>query len=380
MIEIKNLKKSYKEKPILKGVDLTIKTGELMVIIGSSGCGKTTLLKTINKLNSIDSGDILLDGISIKNIKETDLRKRIGYVIQEGGLFSHLSVEDNINLILKITNYPKDKYEERVIELLNMVNLDPNEYRYLYPCQLSGGQRQRVGVARAFAANPGIILMDEPFSALDPVTRSELQDEVVRLQKQYKKTIVFVTHDIDEAIKMANRICILEEGQIVQCDTPENILKHPADEYVEHFVGKKRIWGNPEYIHVHDIMKKHPICISHVRSVFQALQIMHNQAVDSVLVTDHGKLKGVVWLEDLDKIKDYNTPVSECVSKNITILHKSATLQNIIDTVDFNVSGIMPVIDDDCRVIGYLTKSIMLATLSRRYEKNNAIDEGSEIL
>lgn len=367
MIEIKNVTKSYDSKQVLKNVSLTIESGEIMVIIGSSGCGKTTLLKTINKLNSIDSGEILIDGKSIKNMKDTDLRRSIGYVVQEGGLFAHLTVEENINLILKITGKPKESYADRVTELLDMVNLNPSEYRDLYPIQLSGGQRQRVGVARALAANPEIILMDEPFSALDPVTRSELQDEVVGLQKQFKKTIVFVTHDMDEAIKLANRICIIQSGNIIQCDTPENILKNPANDYVEEFVGKNRIWGSPEYIKAKDIMKPNPISISPTRTVLQALEIMNHYTIDSVLVTEKKELKGVVWLEDIEKVKDYNAPVSDYISHDLVTLKEETSLQEIIDNVDYKISGIMPVVNKNNFVTGYLTKSVMLAALSRRY-------------
>lgn len=375
MIEIKNVTKSYDDKKVLNNISLTIESGELIVVIGSSGCGKTTLLKTINKLNSIDSGDVLIDGKSIKNMKDTDLRRKIGYVVQEGGLFAHLTVEENINLILKITGMPKEKHADRVTELLKMVNLEPEGYRNLYPCQLSGGQRQRVGVARAFAANPNIILMDEPFSALDPVTRTELQDEVVRLHKQFKKTIVFVTHDMDEAIKLASRICIIQNGNIVQCDIPEKILKSPANDYVREFVGKDRIWDSPEYIKAKDIMKKKPITISPTRSVLQALEIMNHYAIDSVLVTENKELKGIVWLEDLKNVKKYNAPVSNYISNDVITLKEETTLQDILNNIDYKASGIMPVVNEEGKLTGYLTKSVMLATLSRRYMVNDDINE-----
>lgn len=181
-------------------------------------------------------------------------------------------MEENISLLLETVGMPSDKIPARVDEVLEMVNLDPDTFRNSFPAQLSGGQKQRVGVARAFSANPDIILMDEPFSALDPVTRGELQNEVVKLQKRFHKTIVFVTHDMDEAIKMADRICIIQNGQIAQFDRPEEILKRPANAYVEEFVGKNRLWGNPAYIHAEDIMKKAVIHISKNRTVLQALQ------------------------------------------------------------------------------------------------------------
>lgn len=231
MIEFKNVSQGYNGKTVLTGISLTIQTGEFVVLIGSSGCGKTTLLKTINKLNPLEKGDILIDGVSIKSIPNNKLRRSIGYVIQDGGLFPHMTVGENIALLLKTVGTEVSKIPERIDELLEMVNLDPDTYRDNFPIQLSGGQKQRVGVARAFAADPDIILMDEPFSALDPVTRSELQNEIVKLQKQFGKTIVFVTHDMDEAIKMADRICIIQNGKIAQFNSPEEILKHPANTY-----------------------------------------------------------------------------------------------------------------------------------------------------
>lgn len=187
MIEFKNVYKSYKNKPVLIDINLKIKSGEFFILIGSSGCGKTTLLKTINKLQTINDGFILIDGISISNIKNTALRKKIGYVVQEGGLFPHLTVAENISIILDNKNLEKEKLNRHIDNLLRMVNLDPITFRDSYPIQLSGGQKQRVGVARAFANDPDIILMDEPFSALDPVTRAELQDEIYKLQKNEKK-------------------------------------------------------------------------------------------------------------------------------------------------------------------------------------------------
>lgn len=238
MITFEEVDKAYKEKLVLHKINFTINDGEFVVLIGSSGCGKTTLLKTINKLETVDRGLIKIDNVSIHQQNTLELRRRMGYVVQDAGLFPHMTIYDNIATVLKISNYDNNNIENRVDELLKMVDLEPNSYKYLYPCQLSGGQKQRVGVARAFATNPDIILMDEPFSALDPVTRSDLQDAVVNLQKQFKKTIVFVTHDMDEAIKLADKICIIQKGWIVQYDTPENILKNPANEYVQNFVAK----------------------------------------------------------------------------------------------------------------------------------------------
>ena len=373
MIEFKNVSQGYKGKMVLTGISLTIQTGEFVVLIGASGCGKTTLLKTINKLNPLDKGDILIDGVSIKNIPNNKLRRSIGYVIQDGGLFPHLTVGENIGLLLKTTGMDAVKIPERIDELLEMVNLDPNTYRDSFPIQLSGGQKQRVGVARAFAADPDIILMDEPFSALDPVTRGELQNEIVKLQKQFGKTIVFVTHDMDEAIKMADRICIIQNGKIAQFDKPEEILKHPANTYVEEFVGKNRLWGNPAYIKAADIMKKGAVRISKNRTVLQALQIMKHHAVDSLLVTSgkNLKLEGIVWLENLQNFQNYSSSLEDFISTDYTFVYEDTSLQKIIDTIDYNISGIIPVINHKQELQGYLTKSSLLLILSKRYRKDS---------
>ena len=220
--------------------------------------------------------------------------------------------------------------------------------------------------------------MDEPFSALDPVTRGELQNEVVKLQKRFHKTIVFVTHDMDEAIKMADRICIIQNGQIAQFDRPEEILKRPANAYVEEFVGKNRLWGNPAYIHAEDIMKKAVIHISKNRTVLQALQIMRHNTVDSLLVTSgrEHRLEGIVWLKNLQEVKDYSASLEEYVTQDYISVYADTSLQEIIDTVDYDASGIIPVVNHENELLGGLTKSGLLATLSKRYRRDST--EGAE--
>lgn len=371
MIVFENVDKAYKNKQVLTNVNLTINSGEFMVLIGSSGCGKTTLLKSINKLHSINGGSIKIDGVPIENQDSIKIRRRIGYVVQDAGLFPHLTVAENISTVLKINEYPQEKIATHIDELLEMVELEPAAYRDLYPSQLSGGQRQRVGVARAFATDPEIILMDEPFSALDPVTRSDLQDEVVKLQKQLQKTVVFVTHDMDEAIKMADRICVIQNGRIVQCDTAENILKHPANDYVKLFIGQNRLWSNPDFIKAKDIMLKNPCRISANRTVIQALQVMNHARVDSVLVTDNNKFKGIVWLEDLKNFEKYNSPLEDFISEDYHAVNEETSLKDIVNTVNYEYFGIIPVLNDNQELCGFLTKSRLLAVLSRQYQNAN---------
>lgn len=371
---------AYKEKEVLNNVDLTIQDGEFFVLIGSSGCGKTTLLKSINKLLPVQQGTLKINGTPVSQIKVNQLPNLVGYVVQAGGLFPHLTVEENIALVMKVAQYPKEQIHDRVTAMLKMVNLDPALYRNQYPSQLSGGQQQRVGVARAFAVDPPIVLMDESFSALDPMTRSELQNEIHALQKKTGKTIIFVTHDMDEAIKLADRICIIQDGKVAQCDTPENILKHPANQYVTEFIGANRLWANPEYIRAADIMRRRPFTISKGRTVIQALQIMRHNSVDSLLVLDKGQtLLGVVWLEELIGKREAD-PIEYYISDDYIAVEGETSLKEIIATIDYDVSGIIPVIQHDRKLLGYLTKSIILATMSKQFVPEHTAGERSGVI
>jgi osmoprotectant transport system ATP-binding protein len=222
-------------------LSLTVPAGEICVLVGPSGGGKTTALKLVNRLIPLTGGDIQIDGSSILEHDLTELRRSIGYVIQQVGLFPHMTVEANIGTVPRLVGWQRQRIRERVGELLELVGLDPEEDRRRFPAELSGGQRQRVGLARALAVNPPLMLMDEPFGAIDPIVRARLQDEFLRLQHELRKTVVFVTHDIDEAIKVGDRIAILREGgRLAQYDTPQRILEHPADEFVAEFVGRDR--------------------------------------------------------------------------------------------------------------------------------------------
>jgi osmoprotectant transport system ATP-binding protein len=229
------------ERPAIDDLTLTLPAGEICVLIGPSGGGKTTALKMINRLISISEGDITVDGQSVNGLEKTELRRGMGYVIQQIGLFPHMTVEENVATVPKLLHWDKQRTRARGRELLELVGLDPDEHGRRYPHQLSGGQRQRVGLARAMAADPPVMLMVEPFGAIDPITRERLQDDFLRLHREIRKTVVFVTHDIDEAIKMGDRICILREGgKLAQFDTPEAILAQPADDFVARFVGADR--------------------------------------------------------------------------------------------------------------------------------------------
>jgi osmoprotectant transport system ATP-binding protein len=241
-LEFKDVVKRYSgaDSVALDHLSFEVPAGEICVLVGPSGCGKTTAMRLVNRMIDLTEGDILLDGKTVMDREPAQLRREIGYAIQQIGLFPHQSIADNIGTVPKLLGWPKDRIRARVAELLELIGLDPS-LAGRYPAQLSGGQRQRVGVARALAADPPLMLMDEPFGAIDPINRVRLQDEFLRLQEMVRKTVVFVTHDIDEAIKMGDHICILREGGILaQFATPAEILAAPADEFVARFVGADR--------------------------------------------------------------------------------------------------------------------------------------------
>lgn len=238
MIELRGVTRRFGDAVAVDNINLTIETGEVCVLVGSSGCGKSTTLRMINRLLPRTSGEILVDGEDINNADPEALRLNMGYAIQSTGLFPHWTVARNIGVVPDLLKWPARKRDERVSELLTLLGLDPATDATKYPHQLSGGQAQRVGVARALAGDPNILLMDEPFGALDAITRENLQQEMLRIQRQLNKTTVFVTHDIDEALKLATRIAVMDQGRIIQHDTPEAILRQPASAFVENLIGK----------------------------------------------------------------------------------------------------------------------------------------------
>jgi osmoprotectant transport system ATP-binding protein len=242
-LEFREATKRYpgQDQPAVDGLSLEVPAGEICVLVGPSGCGKTTAMRMVNRMIDITSGDILLDGRSVRERQPAELRREIGYAIQQIGLFPHLSVAGNIATVPRLLGWQKERIRARVDELLELVSLDPHETRDRYPAQLSGGQRQRVGVARALAVDPPLMLMDEPFGAIDPINRERLQNEFLRLQREIRKTIVFVTHDIDEAIKMGDRIAIMQQGgKLAQYAPPAELLMYPEGRFVEDFVGADR--------------------------------------------------------------------------------------------------------------------------------------------
>jgi osmoprotectant transport system ATP-binding protein len=331
-IVLEGVEKTYpgSTQPAVSQLDLAIPKGDIVMLIGPSGCGKTTTLKMINRLIEPTSGQILIGGEDSRSRNENDLRRKIGYVIQGGSLFPHLTVADNIGLVPGLLRWDKQKITERVDELLELVGLDPKRYRNRYPRELSGGQQQRVGVARGLAADPPVILMDEPFGAVDPITRQRLQDELLSIQEELRKTIVCVTHDIDEAIKLGDRILILEEGaRVAQYDTPDRILAAPANDFVADFVGAGSSLKQLSLSRVSEVDLNTPTTASVGESTADAIARAKANGDDAVIVLDGRKRpRAWLWLREL-KGAQVTDPGDDEV---LTVDHR-ATLNDALDTM-----------------------------------------------
>ena len=305
MIELDHLSKRYDGRPVVDDLSLTVPDGAFCVLLGPSGCGKSTTLRMINRLIPFDSGTIRIAGEDIRAVPEEALRRRIGYAIQSIGLFPHWTVEDNIATVPRLLNWPRTRIRQRVTELLELLRLDPESYRGKYPHQLSGGEQQRIGVARALAADPELLLMDEPFGAVDPITRDALQNEIARVHATTKKTIVFVTHDIEEALRLATVIAILERGRLAQWGAPIDIVEHPASAFVHDFVGGEgsglKLLGLrkiAERMRPGETAAGAPL--SAEASLRDALAAMTERHTDRLPVADaSGRTIGIVMLADL---------------------------------------------------------------------------------
>jgi osmoprotectant transport system ATP-binding protein len=305
MIEIDNVSKAYDGRAVVSDLTLSVPEGALCVLLGPSGCGKSTTLRMINRLVPFDSGAIRVGGEDVLRVPEEELRRRIGYVIQSTGLFPHWRVADNIATVPRLLGWPEARIRDRVTELLTLLRLDPETYQSKYPHQLSGGEQQRVGVARALAADPDLLLMDEPFGAIDPITRDALQQEIARIHRATGKTIVFVTHDIEEALRLATMIAILDRGRIAQVGTPLDIVEHPINDFVRDFVGVQGIGLKLLSVRkVADRMRPgentEGEAIAADATLAEALQAMIARRTDSLAVTgSDGRALGTLHLADL---------------------------------------------------------------------------------
>ena len=368
MIQFRDVTKDFKGNVVLSDISMEIKDKELTVLIGPSGCGKTTTLKMINRLIQPSKGNIFIDGKNIEEMDKVQLRRNMGYVIQQGGLFPHMTVRQNIEIIERLEKKDPQAIVDNTVRLMKMVDLNPEAFLDRYPTELSGGQRQRIGVIRALANDPDIVLLDEPFSALDPVPRSSLQDELIELQAKVGKTMVFVTHDMDEAIKIADRICIMKDGHILQYDTPEMILKKPVDEFVSNFVGTNRIWDSPEYIRVEDFMISHPITCKGDMIRNRCIKRMRDHHIDTLLVVDEeNKLRGIVGRKDLFKATRPLMPAEDIMHDVAYVAHVGDSIVNVLKMVEESEVNNIPVLDQEERLVGLLTNSNLVSTLSKQF-------------
>lgn len=317
----------------------------------------------INRLVEPSSGKILVGGRDIMRLDPVMLRREIGYVIQQIGLFPNMSIEENIDLVPRLLGWEKEKRAGRVRELLKLVDMDYDMYAGRYPNELSGGQQQRIGVLRALAAEPSIILMDEPFGALDPITRENLQDELKNLQNKLQKTIVFVTHDMDEAIKLADRIAIMKDGGIVQLASPETILRHPKDDFVVEFIGKHRVGS--ELATVESIMKSNPVIIGPDRGGAEALALMRRKGVDTLLVVDgEKKLLGVLSIEKLDREHKAVRLIKDVMDTNLPVVTAESSASEAFDLLIGQGLKYLPVVDEQNRLLGLVTRTSMVNALA----------------
>ncbi|MGE7765650.1 betaine/proline/choline family ABC transporter ATP-binding protein [Peribacillus sp. NPDC096540] len=362
MLKIENVSKVYKGgKKAVRNITLDIKKGEFICFIGPSGCGKTTTMKMINRLIEPSEGKIFINGENIMEKDQVELRRQIGYVIQQIGLFPHMTILENITLVPKLLKWSEQEKKERALELLQLVDMGP-EYLKRYPYELSGGQQQRIGVLRALASNPPLILMDEPFGALDPITRDALQEEFKNLQRTLNKTIVFVTHDMDEAIKLADRIVILKAGEIVQVGTPDEILRNPVNEFVEEFIGKERLLQTrPNVELVEQIMSRNPISITEEKSLTDAITIMREKRVDSLLVVDEqNALKGFVDVETISEYRKKAKFISEVINTEVYSVKQDSLIRDSVQKILKRGFKYVPVVDQNKHLVGIVTRATLV--------------------
>ena len=358
-LEFRSVTKRYpgQSEPAVEELSLTVPAGEICVLVGPSGCGKTTAMRMVNRMIDITDGDILLDGRSVKERRPAELRREIGYAIQQIGLFPHLSVSDNIATVPRLSGWDKQRIRTRVDELLELVSLDPQETRDRYPAQLSGGQRQRVGVARALAVDPPLMLMDEPFGAIDPINRERLQNEFLRLQREIRKTVVFVTHDIDEAIKMGDHIAVLQKGgKLAQYAPPAELLMYPANPFVEDFVGSDRALKRLALQRVRDVdLWKAPLVrvgepVAEARAKLSEADVPY-----PLLVDDDGRPLG--WLSE-DALGGERVE-AELRSNPKPVLDHDAVLRDALADLLYEEAQYGPVVDRRGAVTGVLSIEIL---------------------
>lgn len=358
MLKLEHLSKVYRGgKKAVDDLNIEIKKGEFVAFIGTSGSGKTTALRMINRMIEPTSGKITINDEDVMKKNAVALRREIGYVIQQIGLMPHMTIRENITLVPRLLKWDKEKKDDTAKRLLELVSL-PESYLDMYPAELSGGQQQRIGVLRALAANQDLILMDEPFGALDPITRDTLQDLMKDLQQRLGKTVVFVTHDMDEAIKLADRICIMHDGKVVQYDTPDNILSNPANQFVKDFIGSHRlVQERPSATNVDEVMIT-PITISLEKSLDDAIRTMVQKRVDTLFVVDgQNKLKGFLNVENITSERHRTSSVADAMDKDVFYVKVGTRLQESVRRILRRNLKNIPVVDEQHKLVGLITRA-----------------------
>ena len=365
MIRLDRVTKIFGTVTAVDGVDMEVPSGAVCVLLGPSGCGKTTTMKMINRLIPPTSGKIFIDGRDTSEVDEVTLRRSIGYVIQQIGLFPNKTVEENICVVPDLLGWDRRKSRARAADLLTLVNLDPAIFLKRYPKELSGGQQQRVGVVRALAADPPVLLMDEPFGAIDPINREVIQDEFMKIQAALKKTVVFVSHDIDEAVKMATRIAMFRDGRLIQYDTPDRILANPVDSFVAEFVGGDRTLKRLRLIKVGDAMMRDPPRVVGEDTLETAVACMRDHGhVSIVMVGPRGRARGMVRLDEAQGKKGL---VSEHVEPLPGVINVKDDLRNAVSMMFSHGATWLACVDDDGFYKGYVTQRGITRLLGASY-------------
>lgn len=361
-LSMEHLNKTYAGGKIaVDDFNLEIEKGEFVCFIGTSGSGKTTTMRMINRMLQQTSGTIKLNGKDISEMDPVKLRRKIGYVIQNIGLMPHMTIRQNITIVPKLLKWSQEKMDERAKEMIKLVEL-PEEFLDRYPSELSGGQQQRIGVVRALAADQDLILMDEPYGALDPITRESLQDLIKDLQTRLGKTVVFVTHDMDEALNLATKIVVMDGGKIMQIASPDEILRHPANEFVENLIGKERlIQARPSITTVGQVMLTNVASTTPDQLLKEALKTMHDRRVDSLLVTDRGgNLKGYLDIEDIDYNFKTATSVGDVMHNEVSYVKSDSLIRDTVERILKRGFKNVPVVDSNGKLVGIVTRAALV--------------------
>ena len=375
MIRLERVGKTYTDgTEAVKDLTMEIKQGEFCVFLGPSGCGKTTSMKMINRLIPLTSGKIYVDGVDALELDQNELRRGIGYAIQNIGLFPHRTVAENIATVPTLLKWPKQKKRKRAEELLNLVGMDPKTFIDRYPSELSGGQQQRIGVARCLGADPPILLMDEPFGAIDPITRSKLQDEFLKIQGKIKKTIAFVTHDINEAIKMGDTIALMREGELVQYADPATLLSSPKNEFVRNFIGADRVLKGLRLLKAKDVMQEPPLTVKVGEDPMTVKARMESENLRwSMLTEDGGHFLGWITSDDLQESKS----IRDVIMPPTVTAVPDTPLNEALSMMLNSAIGTLAILDEYERLIGVLSFQIIRDVLGEQ-ETNDQVEPCKE--